>query len=79
MDQKEKDVVKAVLNRIKKESFVADYTATDEEAMGLLISKYFEWGGESILQASGFALEDANFHTENETVQELLAKLQKND
>ena len=68
------DVRKAVgpvLEQIKKESFVEGYKASDEEAIGLLVSKYFQWDGGRILEATGEALEDANFHTEAAIVRKL--------
>ena len=34
-----------ILNKIKKESFVDGYEASDTEAFGLLLSKYFKWVG----------------------------------
>lgn len=64
--------IQPVLDQIKKESFVADYEATNEEAMGMLLSKYFEWAGDSILEAAGYGLEDANFHSEAKIVRDLL-------
>ena len=69
-----KKAVGTVLEQIKKESFVDGYKASDEEAMGLLVSKYFEWDGLSILRASHDALEDANFHSEAEVVDGLLER-----
>ncbi len=71
-----KEAVKALLEAIKKESFVSGYIATDEEAMGLLVSKYFEWDGLKILKTTYNALEDANFHTENEHIQQMIDKLE---
>lgn len=64
--------IRPVLEQIKRESFVPDYEATDEEAMGMLLSKYFEWAGEPILQAAYYGLEDANFHTEARHVQSII-------
>lgn len=66
-----KTALEPVLEKIKRESFVADYTATDAEAFGLLISKYFEWDGVEILEAASHALEDSNFHKEAGLVLEL--------
>lgn len=66
---------KKILENIKKDSFVGGYEATDEEAMGMLISKYFEWDGLSIMEAAGNALEDANFHTEAAVIRDLLDKI----
>ena len=71
-----KDLVKQVLEGIKKESFIEGYQATDEETMGLLISKYFEWNGLKILKATYNALEDANFHTENIEIQKMIDRIE---
>ncbi len=68
--------VSAILEGIKKGSFTDQYQASDEEAMGLLISKYFHWDGLSILKAFYEALEDANFHTENEVIQGMIDKVE---
>jgi hypothetical protein len=54
-----------ILNKIKKECFVDDYLPSDEEAFGLLLSKYFKWDGYRIFKVSTEALEDANFHELN--------------
>ena len=54
-----------ILNKIKKESFVDGYEASDTEAFGLLLSKYFKWDGYEIFMSTHFALEDANFHELN--------------
>lgn len=64
MDEVSKALIQELLDTIKKNSFVAKYKATNEEAMGLLVSKFFEWDGVAILETSANALEDANFHTE---------------
>lgn len=71
------DAVAPVLEKIKRESFVKTYQASDEEAFGLLLSKYFQWDGGAILSVAGHALEDANFHTEAEVVRELFDKVNK--
>lgn len=74
MRTSDKLAVKAILGRIKAESFTAGYKATDAEAMGLLIASYFEWNGVAILRTAEAALEDANFHTESGIVSELADK-----
>jgi hypothetical protein len=60
-----KNTMVPILNKIKKESFVDGYEASDEEAFGLLLSKYFKWDGYKIFSAAHDALEDANFHSLN--------------
>jgi hypothetical protein len=67
-----KEQIKQILEQIKKESFVEGYIATDEEAMGLLLSKYFEWDGIQCLEAVSSALEDCNFHTENAKIRKMI-------
>ena len=54
-----------ILNKIKKECFEDWYKASDTEAFGMLLSKYFKWDGYEICKAGYSALEDANFHELN--------------
>ena len=56
----------------KETAFVDGYTATDAEALGLIIARHFEWDGEQILKTFSNALEDANFHELNEKINQLL-------
>ena len=75
-DQRTKEEkLKGILEEVKAKSFVEGYEASDEEALGILISNYFQWTGLPILKTTYWALEDANFHTENETIEELINKL----
>lgn len=67
--------LKAELARIKRESFTAGAEPSDEDAMGLLISRYFKWDGVSILKAAANALEDANFHDESAQIDEMIKKI----
>ena len=48
---------------------------TVEERIGLAIAHYFDGDGLSILKTCYSALEDANFHKENETIQMLIDNL----
>lgn len=57
----------------KQESFTDPTTATDEEALGILIAHHFEWGGISILKVAISALEDGNYNTEVEYLRQRLA------
>ena len=61
-DKAMKNKVNAILAKIKKVSFVDGYDASDEEAFGMMMSKYFEYDGYEIAEAAGNAFEDANFH-----------------
>lgn len=70
-----KKIVQVALDEIKGTVFVKGYQATDEEAFGMLISKFSEWDGLFALKACGYALEDSNFHKENAKVQEIIQSL----
>ena len=71
------EAVRPIVDQIKKTSFNDDYQATTEEAMGLLISKFLEWDGLSILRAAAYALEDANYHGESGRVEAMANGLEK--
>ena len=66
--------VQVILNVIKRESFTSPETTSNEEAMGLLMSKFFEWDGVKILKATSSALEDANFHSECQKVEDMIVE-----
>lgn len=73
-DQKTFNEVRAALDMIKKTHYVAGYQATDAEAFGILMAKWFRWDGVQILEATYAGLEDSNFHTENKTIAEMIEK-----
>ena len=58
----------------KEESFTNPDTATREEALGILISKWAEWDGQKIMDVFLNALEDANFHSFRSRLLELWEK-----
>lgn len=68
-----KDTLKDLIREQKAKSFNPDYVhkATDEEALGIMVSQYCEWDGIKIVRAFMEALEDSNFHKE-------VAKIEKN-
>lgn len=70
---------KELILKQKEISFIEPLDVTDEEAAGLLLSHVFEWNGLAILKACYAALEDANFHTENEVIQQLIDKIEKGE
>jgi hypothetical protein len=59
-----------VVEIIRKTAFIEEFQAqaTREECLGLAVSKFCSWDS-SIFQVMYAALEDANFHTKNETVE----------
>ena len=68
--------VQAMLEEIKRESFSPGYEASDTEAMGLLLSHFFDYDGEDILKAAEGALEDSNFHDTCAEVGEIRKRLE---
>ena len=64
--------LEALIKKQKYESFQNPDQHEDSDALGLLISHYFEWDGLRILETFYSALEDANFHTECVEVQRMI-------
>jgi len=60
-DEMVAQVLPALLDAIKESAFVNGYKATDEEALGLVVSKFTKWNAGAILAVASEALEDANF------------------
>ena len=62
--------VKKLINKTIKSRYVAEYQSgiKDSEALGGIVSAYFEWDGIRILDCLQSALEDANFHSFNEEI-----------
>ena len=54
-------IIPTLLNAIKQKAFVKGYKATDEEALGLVVSKFCKWNAEAIAEVAAEALEDSNF------------------
>lgn len=71
--------IRTVLDQIKKEHWIEGYKASDSEAFGILMAKWFCWDGVQVLEATYSGLEDSNFHTENKTISSLLEALHGND
>lgn len=57
----------------KTESFIDPASASDERALGILVSQHFRWDGAAICEAFAAALTDANFHSEAEAALALVA------
>ena len=47
----------------KEASWTDPKSATDAQALGIMLSKHFEWDGEQIFEMAHAAFEDSNFHT----------------
>ena len=61
-----------VLAKIAKENS----KLSEEDGLGVAISRHFEWEHLPILKTVYAALEDANLHTENKTVAEWIKALE---
>ena len=62
--------LKALIDRHTKDYYEKEYQGgiSDMDALGVMISVYFEWDGVKILDAMQAALKDANFHSINEKI-----------
>ena len=60
-----RDHIQLAAQMTRKESFIAEYQdgITDADALGVCISKWAQWTGDTIAEAFFSALEDANYHT----------------
>lgn len=58
------------VNQFKRATYQPDHVwgVEDAEAIGVMVSNYLEWDGGAVIRAFSSALEDANFHKENEFV-----------
>jgi hypothetical protein len=74
-DNKNNDLALSLLEKaikLKKQlTFTDPNKASDEEALGILISEYSEWSGTGIYNISYSAFEDANFHDFNNKFEDL--------
>ena len=68
MNNKKLDKLRELIKECKKDFYIPEYQdkASDTDALGILISQYFEWNGSEILKTAYSAFEDSNFHTFNE-------------
>jgi len=55
----------ALIEEIGKKTFVKDYNPSQEEVLGIIVSKISKWNGVDIAKVAYNAFEDANFHTFN--------------
>jgi hypothetical protein len=61
LEEEIRSTLKPLLGKVASKCFVADYKATEQECLGLVVSKYLEWDSR-IVRTCYEALEDANFH-----------------
>ena len=60
------DLISRAAKASLEESFIPEFQSeiTPADALGVAISKWAEWSGDTIAEAFFSALEDANYHTE---------------
>lgn len=77
------DLIEQAANIAARECFTAEYANTTDietrkvEGLGIALSQWAEWDGLKLLKVLYAALEDSNFHTENESIQAMIDKLEK--
>ena len=69
-------MLQEIIDKKKKKAFATGYHASDEEALGILISQHLGWNGFAICQTLCNALEDANFHTLNAAIQKTIKEVE---
>jgi hypothetical protein len=62
-----------MVEKAKRQMFRPEVWATvpDADVVGMMVARYFEWDGYKVMQTTYAALEDANFHRENEKIVEM--------
>lgn len=77
MSENTRNLLEQIALETIEDSFVEGYPVNHENKMGALgiaIAQYCDWTGLDILRVMYGALEDANYHTLNQTVQEWIDK-----
>jgi len=60
-----------LINAAKSEIWNDPATADDHETLGILVSKFSEWEGETIIKVFLAALEDSNYHSLSEEIEKV--------
>ena len=60
-----KDMFQTALKMQKEISFTKPESATDTDALGIMISQQLKWDGDKIFETAHSAFEDSNFHSFN--------------
>ena len=65
-EERTNNLLSATAELSRTVAFEPDYRAsiTDEDALGVAISKWLKWDGDKIAEVFFSALEDANYHAE---------------
>ena len=65
------DMLKQAIKLKKETAFVNPETASDEDALGILVSQFTQWDGQGIYNVAYQAFEDSNFHQFNNKFEDL--------
>jgi hypothetical protein len=68
------EAVQTLIGQCKPKIYRSPEEVSDAEALGVIVAQWAEWDGNKIIEAFLAALEDANFHTEREQIEELLGR-----
>jgi len=72
-----RNCLEKLIEEVRTTSFVSGYQATDAECLGLVLARYFTWDGLQVLKTAYAALEDSNYHKENEQIAKLIKQVEK--
>tara|TARA_B100001057_G_C22804034_1_gene932594 strand:- start:399 stop:641 length:243 start_codon:yes stop_codon:yes gene_type:complete len=73
-----KNDLKKIINDTKQIAFYNPAKATDEEALGLIVSNLCEYNGQKIFDVLYNAFEDSNFHSFNSKMKQIWKETEKN-
>ena len=66
-----KKKLKKLIQEQKKQTFKDPNQVSDFEALGVMLSQYFDYDGKAIFDCSSSAFTDSNFHSFNEKFERL--------
>jgi hypothetical protein len=71
-----KAMLKPIMNQVYEATFTEEAKKNgiddrDEQVMGHILSKYFNWDAESILKAAAYGMEDANQRGDYDTLMKM--------
>jgi hypothetical protein len=61
-DKMIEEIMKPLIKQVKDVAFVKGANVSDEEVLGVIVSKYLKWNGNAIIETAMEALRDSNFH-----------------
>lgn len=72
-------LLRSAIDEIRKACWTDPADVSDQEALGVLVSKFTEWTPFDILTVSIHALEDSNWHTGADELEKLQGRLVNGD